>query len=48
MIAGLPSAQNVFGLAVRYDQSVDLARDATAVTTLLSLPSILLIATLLS
>lgn len=48
VIAALPSAQNVFGLAVLYRQSIDLARDATMITTLLSLPGIVLIAALLS
>lgn len=48
VIAALPSAQNVFNLAVIYRQSVTLARDATAVTTLLSLPVIVLISALLS
>ncbi|MBA2551561.1 MAG: AEC family transporter [Nocardioidaceae bacterium] len=44
--AGLPTAQNVFGYAVRYDQGVLLARDATLVTTILSVP-VLLVSTLL-
>lgn len=48
VIAALPSAQNVFGLAVVYRQNVDLARDAAVITTLLSLPAIVLIAALLS
>ncbi|PXY22616.1 AEC family transporter [Prauserella muralis] len=36
--AALPSAQNVFGYAVRFDQGVVLARDAVLTTTLLSMP----------
>lgn len=48
VIAALPTAQNVFGFAVVYRQNIDLARDSTLITTIFSLPVILLIAALLS
>lgn len=46
IIAGLPSAQNIFVIAQRYRAAVGLARDATFLNTLLSIPSLFL-ATLL-
>lgn len=48
VIAALPTAQNVFVFAVRYRQSVALARDSTVITTVLALPVILLAAAVLS
>ena len=36
--AALPTAQNVFGYAVRYDRGVVLARDAALTTTVISVP----------
>lgn len=36
--AALPTAQNVFGYAVRFEQGVTLGRDAALATTVLSLP----------
>lgn len=46
--AALPTAQNVFGYAVRFDQGVVLGRDAALTTTVLSAPvlfaSVLLLA----
>lgn len=42
--AALPTAQNVFGYAVRFDLGVALARDAALLTTLLSVPVLLLVA----
>jgi malonate transporter len=47
VVAALPTAQNVFMFAVRYDQAEVLARDAIFVTTLASVPVLLLIAGLL-
>ncbi len=47
MTAALPTAQNVFVYAVRYNRAVALARDAVAVTTLLSVPAVLVIAAVL-
>ncbi|MFC4003263.1 AEC family transporter [Prauserella oleivorans] len=36
--ASLPTAQNVFGYAVRFDQGVQLGRDAALTTTIVALP----------
>ena len=41
VIAALPTAQNVFTLAMRYDRGAILARDTIFVATLLSVPVIL-------
>ena len=46
--AALPTAQNIFVHATRYDQAVVLARDAIFVTTVLSVPVLLGIAALLA
>jgi malonate transporter and related proteins len=48
VLAGLPTAQNVFVMAVRYQRSVTLARDAVFVTTLAAIPQMLLISALLT
>jgi malonate transporter and related proteins len=48
VIAALPTAQNVFTLAMRYDRGVILARDTIFVATLLSVPVILAITWLLA
>jgi malonate transporter and related proteins len=48
VIAALPTAQNVFTLAMRYDRGVILARDTIFVATLLSVPVILCITWLLA
>ena len=47
VIAALPTAQNVFTFALRYDRGVILARDTIFVATLLSVPVILAITWLL-
>jgi malonate transporter and related proteins len=47
VVAALPTAQNVFTFALRYGQGEVLARDAIFVTTLASVPALLLIAGLL-
>lgn len=47
VVAALPSAQNVFTHAVRYDRAVILARDSIFVSTLLSVPVLLGIVALL-
>ncbi|MDR1833909.1 MAG: AEC family transporter [Propionibacteriaceae bacterium] len=46
-LAALPTAQNVFNYATRYQQSTTVARDAISLTTLCSAPLILAIAGLL-
>ena len=48
VIAALPTAQNVFTFAMRYDRGVILARDMIFVATLLSVPVILIITWLLA
>jgi malonate transporter len=48
VIAALPTAQNVFTFAMRYDRGVILARDTIFATTLLSVPVILSITWLLA
>ncbi len=48
LIAALPTAQNVFTHAVRYQRGIVLARDCVFVTTLVSVPAIVVIAALLS
>lgn len=47
VVAALPTAQNVFTYAQRFDTNTVLARDAGVVSTLLSVPSIAVIALLL-
>ncbi|GAA4559888.1 AEC family transporter [Pseudonocardia xishanensis] len=46
--AALPTAQNVFGYAVRFDQGVRLGRDAALATTIVSVPVLVLIVGLLA
>lgn len=48
VIAALPTAQNVFTFAMRYDRGVILARDTIFFATLLSVPVILVITWLLA
>ena len=48
VIAALPTAQNVFTFAMRYDRGVILARDTIFAATLLSVPVILAITWLLA
>jgi malonate transporter and related proteins len=48
ILAALPSAQNVFNYAQRYERGVTLARDVVFVTTVLSMPVLLVIAWLLA
>jgi predicted permease len=45
--AALPTAQNVFGYAVRFGQGVVLGRDAGLVTTLVSAPVLFAVVALL-
>jgi malonate transporter len=47
LLAGLPTAQNVFNYADRYETDVVLARDAVLLTTLASLPVLLLLSVVL-
>ena len=48
VLATLPTAQNIFVLAMRYDRRVTLARDAIFVSTVLSVPAIVVAAALLT
>lgn len=48
VIAALPTAQNVFTHAVRYDRGVVLARDSIFISTVLAVPVILVIVALLA
>jgi predicted permease len=48
VMAALPTAQNIFTYALRYRRSIFLTRDVILVSTVLSLPVILLIAALLA
>ncbi|WP_091529363.1 AEC family transporter [Microlunatus soli] len=48
VVAALPTAQNVFTHAVRYDRGVILARDSVFVTTVLSLVVLIVIAAVLA
>ncbi|TFD17443.1 AEC family transporter [Cryobacterium sp. TMT2-23] len=43
-IAALPTAQNIFNFAARYDRGVVVTRDTVLVTTLASVPALLVIA----
>jgi predicted permease len=48
LLAGLPTAQNVFNYADRYDADVVVARDAVLVTTVASMPLLLLFSLVLA
>ena len=48
VLAALPSAQNVFNYAQRYGRAVILARDVVLITTIASLPALLVVAALLA
>lgn len=48
VLAALPAAQNVFNYAQRYERGEILARDVVLITTVLSLPVLLVIAALLA
>ncbi|TFD73306.1 AEC family transporter [Cryobacterium fucosi] len=47
-ISALPTAQNIYNFAARYDRAVAVTRDTVLVTTLASVPALLLIAALLA
>ena len=47
-IAALPTAQNIFNFAARYDRAVVVSRDTVLVTTMASVPVLLVIAALLA
>ncbi|MDQ1550360.1 MAG: malonate transporter, partial [Microbacteriaceae bacterium] len=45
---GLPSAQNVFNYAQRYERGVTIARDTVLITTIGAVPVLVLVAALLA
>jgi len=47
VVAALPTAQNVFTYAVRYGVGRDLARDTVLVTTVLTVPVLLVVSLVL-
>jgi predicted permease len=47
VLAALPTAQNVFNYAQRYERGVVIARDTILITTVLCIPVLVLIALLL-
>ena len=48
VIAALPTAQNIFVIASRYERSTVLARDAIFASTILSVPAVAIVAALLA
>jgi predicted permease len=48
LLSALPSAQNVFNYAQRYGTAVVLARDVVLITTVLSVPALVVVAALLA
>jgi predicted permease len=48
LLAALPTAQNVFNYADRYEADVVVARDAVLLTTLASLPVLLVLSVVLA
>lgn len=48
VLAALPTAQNVFNYALRYERAVPVARDAVLISTVLSVPALIVIAALLA
>ncbi|MFF1572234.1 AEC family transporter [Leifsonia sp. NPDC058292] len=47
-LAALPTAQNVYNFAARYERGIPIARDTVLLTTVLAVPALLLIAALLA
>ena len=48
VLAALPTAQNVFNYALRFERGVQTARDSVLISTLLSIPALIVIAALLA
>lgn len=48
VLAGLPTAQNIFVYAQRYDRGVSVARDTVLITTIGAVPMLVLVAALLA
>ena len=47
-VSALPTAQNIFNFASRYDRAMVVTRDTVFLTTILSMPALLVIAALLA
>jgi hypothetical protein len=47
-LAALPTAQNVYNFAARYERGMPVARDIVLLTTLFAVPALLVIAALLA
>jgi len=47
-LAALPTAQNVYNFAARYERGMPLARDVVLLTTIFAVPALLIIAALLA
>ena len=47
-LAALPTAQNTFNYALRFERAVPVARDTVLITTVLSIPALVVIAVLLA
>ena len=47
-VSALPTAQNIFNFASRYDRALVVTRDTVLLTTILSMPALLVIAALLA
>ena len=48
VLGGLPTAQNLFNFAARYNQDVSLARDIVLLSTLASVPGLLIISAIMA
>lgn len=48
VLAALPTAQNVFNYALRFERGIQMARDSVLITTLFSIPALIVIAALLA
>ncbi len=48
VLAALPTAQNVYTYALRFERAIPVARDAVLITTVLSVPALIVIAALLA
>lgn len=48
VVAALPTAQNIFVIATRYDRGVVIARDSIFTTTVLSVPALVAIVALVA
>jgi malonate transporter len=47
-VSALPTAQNIYNFSARYNRGTVVARDTVLVTTIASIPALLVIAALLA